>query len=149
MPVRSKKKIWPHARQDKAAGLINFGEGILAVAGLGYWPAKIYSATTAMRPSCFFFVCAPSYQTFTAPFLDKNSLCFYGSLCQQYFSLVPNQHQPSAINQSVIIFSYNKSASATRHSQANTWLESLECKGWLDFPRNREQFSSVQMRLQF
>ena len=39
---------------------------------------------------------------------------------QQYCSLILNQHQPSATSQSAILFSYNKSAPAISHSQANT-----------------------------
>ena len=38
---------------------------------------------------------------------------------QQCFSLTPNQHQPPATSQPTILFSYNKSASATSHSQPN------------------------------
>ena len=97
MPVRSKKKIWPHARQDKAAGLIDFGERILAVAGLGYWPAKAFSATTAMRPSCI-FVCARSYQTFTAQSLDKSVEHLVGQFgMQEWFKFLQNREQFSSV----------------------------------------------------
>ena len=46
---------------------------------------------------------------------------------QQYCSLILNQHQPPATNQSAVLFSHNKSASTTSHSQANTTMEAEKC----------------------
>ena len=39
---------------------------------------------------------------------------------QQCFSLTQNQHQPPATSHPAVLFSYNKSTPATRHSQLNS-----------------------------
>ena len=38
---------------------------------------------------------------------------------QRYFSLTQNQHQPPATSHPAVLFSQNKSAPATSHSQLN------------------------------
>ena len=46
-------------------------------------------------------------------------LTLFASTSQQYFSLTPNQHQQTIINQSAVFFSHNKSAPATSDSTTN------------------------------
>ena len=55
------------------------------------------------------------------------------STSQQYCSLILIQHQPPATSQSAVLFSHNKSAPATSHSQANTTkcLDSFKCQALL------------------
>ena len=43
----------------------------------------------------------------------------FASIRQQCFSLTPNQHQPPATSQPIVLFFLNKSAPATSHSQPN------------------------------
>ena len=50
----------------------------------------------------------------------EEAAVFAWLVSQQYCSLILNQHQPPATSQSAILFSHNKSAPTTRHSQVNT-----------------------------
>jgi len=49
----------------------------------------------------------------------------FAATSQQYFSLTPNQYQPTATSQPAVFFSHNKSAPAISDSTANRVIVTL------------------------
>ena len=70
---------------------------------------------------------------------------------QQCFSLTPNQHQPPANSQPAVLFSNNKSAPATSHSQPATNIHSvywyLYCNLIVDYIKYLTMAVKIEMRL--
>ena len=70
---------------------------------------------------------------------NSNSLTtttLFAAFSQQCFSFTPNQHQPAATSQPAVLFSHNKSASATSHSTANRVNKQIHLVG-IGIPRNQ------------